>query len=130
MANNTDVIDGNIFVVGCNLAVEDAIEKYREAFTLATRTVTPSRYPRILCSCAFAQHDDRGVFRATDVVDAMRVVFNEFTTVQAVVPALGHFTTPDRGKVLEGINIRGRKQYRFDDPMMRPFLRIKAQSLQ
>ena len=115
--------------LACNLAIEDAIETYRNAFSGATRTSKPSRYPQILCACGHAQYDEQGVFRATDVVDAMKSVFHEDLTIQSVVPALGEFCDDDRGPVLIKVPVGDRSHYRFTDPMMRPFLRIKAKAL-
>lgn len=114
----------------CSLAVEDAIETYRSAFMLATRTSKPSRYPQLLCACGHASCDEQGVFRATDVVDAMKAVFKEDLTIQAVVPALGEFCDKDRGPILLKVPVGDRSHYRFTDPMMRPFLKIKAKALQ
>jgi len=123
----TDSINLQLFrSLACKLAIEDAIETYRNAFSRATRTSKPSRYPKILCACAFAHHDEDGVFRATDVVDAMREVFDEDLTVPAVVPALGEFCSADRGPILIKVPVGDRSHYRFADPMMRPFLRIRT----
>lgn len=122
-------IDVEMFQVGCDIAVQDAIERYREAYAVATSTSQASRYPEILCACGYANHDERGVFRASDVVEAMRRVFNQPLTVQAVVPALGAFTSADKGSVLEKVAVGQRSHYRFSDPMMRPFVRVKAQSI-
>ena len=114
---------------GISLAVEDAVETYRNAFTVATRTSKPSRYPRILSACAYAKHDDNGVFRATDVVDAMQRIFQDAVSVPSVVPALGEFCNAERGPILSKVPVGDRSHYRFIDPMFRPFLRIKAKSL-
>lgn len=40
--------------------------------------------------------DTRGVFRATDVVEAFHTVFGEVVSVQAIVPALGGFLLTER----------------------------------
>lgn len=127
--NGITTLDSAVFQIGCNLAIEDAIEKYRDAYSRATATVKRSRYPKILCACSYAKCDERGVFRATDVVDAMRTVFNESMTVPSVVPGLGEFCSPKRGEVLTKVQVGKRSQYRFSDPMMRPFLRLKTKSL-
>ncbi len=123
------VIDHAEFTVACTTAVDDAIEKYRDAYAFATSTTQQSRYPQVLCSCAHADHDDRGAFRATDVVDAMSKVFNVDVSLQSVVPALGEFCKRERGEVLEKVPVGKRHRYRFLDPMLRPFLRIKTQSV-
>ena len=126
----THEVDLDLFrYVACPIAIEDAIETYRIVFTNATRTVRASRYPRILCACAYAKHDDSGVFRATDVVDAMETVFNENLRIQAVVPALGKFCGDERGPVLTKVPVADFNHYKFVDPMLRPFLRIKSRSL-
>lgn len=127
--DETDQLDMDVFTRGCDLAIQDAIEKYREAFSSATATTKASRYPSVLCACAFARHNERGVFRATDVVDAMWQVFRELVTVQAVATPLGRFCAQDRGRILEKVPVGNRSHYRFTDPMMRPFLKIRAKGL-
>ena len=67
------------------MAVEDAIERYRDAYARATTTTQQSRYPLILCSCGFAKHNDKGVFRATDVVDAIRTEFGQRLRARATI---------------------------------------------
>jgi len=127
--NNTDEVGAIVFDMACALAVQDSIEKYRDAFSKATATTQLSRYPIILSACGYAKCDTRGVFRATDVVDAIAEVFNEHLTVQAVVPALGEFTNSRRASALKPFTVAGRKCYRFADPMMVPFCRLKAREL-
>jgi len=112
--------------VACDQAVADARERYRGAYAKATWTATPSRYPQVLCACAYAKHNEGEVFRATDVVDALRLVFKVDVKVQAVVSPLGKFCTKERGEVLKAISVSGRNQYMLADPMMRPFLRMKT----
>ncbi len=129
LQQRTRRITSELFKTGCEFAIQDAIEKYRDAYAKATATTKPSRYPKILCACACADQDDRGVFRATEVVEAMHRVFGQRVTVQAVVPALGEFCAPARGQVLSKVPVGKRSHYRLSDQMMRPFLRIKAQSL-
>lgn len=118
-----------LFDIACNLAVDDAIEKYRDAYAKATATTQTSRYPLILSACGYAHTDSRGVFRATDVVDSIREVFNENVTIQGVVPALGEFLSERRAAILKAVKVGGRQCYRFKDPMMRPFCRLKARDL-
>jgi hypothetical protein len=50
--------------------------------------------------------------------------------VQAVVPALQAFTESDRGAVLVKVPFGTQSHYRFREPMMRPFLRVRARTLQ
>lgn len=127
--NDTLVVTNSVFDIACNLAVEDAIEKYRDAYAKATATTQSSRYPQILTACGYAHTDARGVFRATDVVDAIGEVFNEPVSIQGVVPALGEFLKERRAAVLKAVSVGGRQCYRFKDPMMRPFCRLKARDL-
>jgi energy-coupling factor transporter ATP-binding protein EcfA2 len=117
------------FDQACSIALQDAIEKYRDAFARATATTQISRYPRVLAACGYAQTDGRGVFRATDVVDAFRSVFGDSLSVQAVVPALGEFLSLERAGVLAPVTVAGRQCYRFADPMMRPYCRLKGLEL-
>ena len=81
--------------LACGLAVEDAIEHYRQAFSLATKTTQQSRYPKVFCACAYARQDEDGVFRATDIVEAYNAWFREELTIQAAVPVLAEFARPE-----------------------------------
>lgn len=122
-------VSNHTFDRACASAVSDAIETLKEGFSQATSTAKPSNYPRILVGCGYAHHDDRGVFRATDVVNAVADFFGDDLSVPRVVPALSAFASRDRGPVLQTISVAGRNQYRFVDPMMRPFLKIKGRSM-
>ena len=115
--------------MACPLAVEEATDSYREAFSKATTTTTKSRYPQLLCACAHADTDEKGLFRTGDVVSAMAAQFGSVVTNHQIKRALGEFSTAERGEVLLQTK-RGRvNYYHFREPMMRPFLRIKAKSL-
>lgn len=118
-----------LFDQACTLALSDAIEKYRDAFARATATTQASRYPKVLGACGYAQTDSRGVFRATDVVEAFQNVFGEAVSIQAIVPALGEFLQEHRATVLRAVAIRGRQCYQFRDPMMRPYCRLKSREI-
>jgi Cdc6-like AAA superfamily ATPase len=127
--NATTLVTHQLFDVACNLALEDAIEKYRDSFARGTATTQASRYPLILAACGYARADTRGVFRATDVVDAVADVFDISLPIQAVVPALGEFLRRERAEILQAVKVANRQCYRFRDPMMRPFCRLKAGEL-
>jgi energy-coupling factor transporter ATP-binding protein EcfA2 len=73
--SDTSRLSDGVFKAACDLALQDAIEKYRDSFAAATATTQASRYPVVLSACGFAATDIRGVFRATDDVDAVREVF-------------------------------------------------------
>jgi hypothetical protein len=128
LVRETKGVDRRLFHLACHLAIEDAIETFRQIFSKATKTSKISRYPQVLCACGLASHDENGIFRATDVVEAMQL-FGEELTVPAVVPALQAFTAEDRGPVLIKVPFGSQNHYRFKDPMMRPFLKIKASTL-
>jgi Cdc6-like AAA superfamily ATPase len=128
--NGLKRIDQSVFQRAAEAAVEDASETLKDAFATATTTSKPSSYAKILIACGYAQHNERGVFRATDVRDAVLAVFKEETSVPAVVPALGAFTSAERGPVLDTVPVSGRNQYKFRDPLMRPYLKIRGRAAQ
>jgi hypothetical protein len=126
----TTNIDISLFSeFACQFAVEDSLEIFRQAYTKATKTTQASRYPQIFCACAHAEHDENGVFRSSEVVEAMKAVFGVGVSLQSVVPALGEFSSSERGPALIKVPHRGRNHYRFCDPMLIPFLRLKAKLL-
>jgi Cdc6-like AAA superfamily ATPase len=113
----------------CSFAIEDSIETYRQAFSSATKTANPSRYPQLLCACGYAKHDENGQFRTGDVVDEMEHIFGEKVTTHNIKSAMANFCASDRGQVLVRRKVQNVHFYKFREPMMRPFLRIKAKSI-
>ena len=128
---NIDLDDEEIIIFHtCYLAIEDSIQTYRDSYLKSTRTYAQSRYPKILCACGYANLEEDGIFRATEVLETVKAIFKDSTiTIQSVVPALGEFCKPERGSVLSKVSFKGRNQYKFTDPMMRPFLKMKAVTL-
>lgn len=126
----TKTVDQKLFEeVACPMAVSDANDTFRQTFADATRTTNVSRYPQVLCACAFAESDERGLFKTGDVADAMRDVFGEDVRPHSSKGVLGRLAAADRGDVLTKVRIKNVNFYQFKEPMMKPFLRIKAREL-
>lgn len=115
--------------VVCPMAVEDSIDSYRQAYANASNTANASRHPLVLCACAFAACNDHGRFKTGDVADAMARVFGEAVNPHSIKRVLGYFASTGRGEVLVRHPHGSVNFYQFREPMMRPFLRIKAKSL-
>lgn len=126
LSENVLTVTPEIFERSCGVAVDDAAESLNAAYAKAVATAKKSKYPIILQACGLAKHDDRGVFRASEVAEAASELSGDSVTIPAVTPALGAFTSDERGNILETVVVSGRNQYRFRDPMMRPYLRLKA----
>lgn len=112
----------------CGLAIEEADETYRQKFLKATRTQQSSRHAHVFCACALASHDEEGVFGAGDIAEAMRTHFGMEAEGKRLTPTLKEFCGEGRGPALAVVKVGKANKYRFADPMMRPWLRVRAKA--
>jgi hypothetical protein len=113
-----------------SMAVLDVVleaEKIRRAYHTATKsTQSKSRYDLALLACAVAAQDEMGFFPAAEMCKWMSALLGREYDVPRYVHYLAEFSDAKRGKVLHRIGDKGNFLYRFADPLMQPFVFIKA----
>jgi hypothetical protein len=111
------------------MAVKKAQQTIKSAYQKATRSPRPDNlFTHVLTACALARKDDLGYFSAGAVRKPMKLITQRSYDIPAFSRHLKAFTTPQRASVLKQIGERRKYFYRFEDPMLQPYVILTALS--
>jgi Cdc6-like AAA superfamily ATPase len=114
-------------LAGMRKAVENADQSHRELYhRAATGTKRNSLWSEVVVACALADCDERGYFASRAVQDRLGELLGRPIVQQAVAFHLGKLMEDSRGPLLERTGPERRYRYRFANPLMKPFILMKA----
>ena len=103
--------------------VADAQESLQHDYRKAVASPqTNSLYDRVLLACALARNDRFGYFNAAAVKKPMAKIMGKEYEIPSFAKHLGAFCDPNRGGVLKKEGIKRKYAYRFNNPLMQPFV--------
>jgi hypothetical protein len=108
---------------GVKEAVDSQLESLLEAYRLAVTAPRGIHFKPALLACALATKDDHGFFYASNVTEPLRLISNkpDFDIPQFAFH-LKAFCSEQRGGILE----KRVKQYRFENPIMEPYIILRG----
>jgi hypothetical protein len=118
-----------------NAILDEAIKRAIESAQQSVRTawhnaiVSPRKhnlFADVLLSCALAKTDDLGSFAAPDVRIPMQVITGKPYEIPAFAQHLNEFSDMKRGTILLKLGATRRFRYRFNNPLMQPFVVLKG----
>ena len=110
-------------------ALERVEESFRDTYSKAVHSNRRDNlYREVLLACALTETDERGTFTPLAVCKPLGAILRRDKEIEIAVfqQHLAKFITPERANVLVQ---RGRQRafrYRFDDPMMQPYVILKG----
>ena len=113
------------------LAIEEAVtdaqqslqNDYKKAVTSPQKK---NLYERVLLACALAKNDQFGYFQAADVKKPMSKIMGKTYDIPSFAKHLNAFCDPCRGSVLKKEGVKRKYIYRFNSPLMQPFVVMKG----
>jgi Cdc6-like AAA superfamily ATPase len=113
-----------------DLSIDEALanvsESIRDLYQRATTSGHKGAlYAHVVHACALVKEDEHGAFRATDLLEPMKLVTGKPYSVSSYGFHLAQLCTEERGPVLEQVGRGKMHQYRFRHPLLRAFLRIR-----
>ncbi len=110
-------------------ALEKAEQQIVDLYGDATTTAKPSMFPDLLLACALAKKDQQGFFRPADVHGPLNKVSGKTYAMAAFTGNLASLSAADRGPALQQREFADRrKRYRFANPLLQPYVLLKAVS--
>ena len=88
-------------------AQESIITAYNKAIYSAKENI----YKEVLLACAMARTDERGMFAAADIRDALIEILGRRVEIASFTRHLAAFCDPDRGPILRKSGKKNRFQY-------------------
>lgn len=120
-------ITTNDVIVGMYRAAEAVEQTYRDLyFKAVTGTKKENLWTEVVAACALARSDERGYFPGRNVQEKLGEILGRPIIQQTVAFHLGKLIEEGRGPLLERIGPERRYRYRFSNPLMRPFIIMKA----
>ncbi len=105
------------------ISVRKAQRTIITAYNQATRSAhTDAIFDRVLLACALARKDDLGFFAAREVAKPLSMIMGTPYDIPAFARHLKQFSSEERGNILQLHGEERRFFYRFDDPMMQPYV--------
>jgi ABC-type dipeptide/oligopeptide/nickel transport system ATPase component len=120
--NRRDVLEATISAV-------DKAHNILSVYHKATTSPQPNNlYADVLLACSLVTPDLVGFFSAADLAEGMSAIMGKPYYVPAYVRHLSEFCEQRRGPILQKIGESRKIRYRFVDPLMEPFIMLKALS--
>jgi Cdc6-like AAA superfamily ATPase len=113
-------------------AVERAIERAQQSLVDSYRVATSgdrdTMYPQVLLASALADEDEYGFFGASDVSGPLEKILGRPCKPVTFARHLDRLSGDARGGVLQKATGSGRVRYRFENPLLQPYVAMKGLS--
>jgi len=120
-------IDRHDFDDAVEKAVNNVRASIKETYLKATVTTKKeSRFEHVLDAASIVDEDEHGTFRAKDLEDPLNKLTGKDLRTQSFVYNLGKLCRDERGEVLQKVGVvKGQSRYRFKNPLLRAYIRLK-----
>lgn len=113
--------------VGIKAALGQWQQSVKSSYYHATKSQQPGHiYKEVLLACAVAPTDDLGYFAAADVREPLRHITGKQYDIPNFARHLKELSQPGRGEMLSRTGEKRRIRYRFESPLLRPFIVMRG----
>lgn len=107
--------------------ISETAQTIRELYHKATMSARKGHiYSEVLLAAALAQVDDLGYFAPSDLQRPLTEFLGREAKVSLFGQHLKNLCEEDRGSILEATGTNRRYRYRFEEPMMQPFILMQG----
>ena len=112
---------------GIAQALEDTQQSVRTSYQEATSSPRKDTlFKQVLLACALAPVDDLGYFFSADVRDPLSRITGKHYDIPGFSQHLDKFSSNRRGNVLEKAGTQRRFQFRFQNPLLQPYVIMRG----
>ena len=120
-------VEGEDVNEGIKRALDQWQESIKTAYYLATKSQQPDHiYKEVILACAFAKIDDLGFFSAANVREPLRIITRRTYDIPNFARHLNQFSRLERGEILYRTGPKRQIRYRFNSPLMRPYIVMRG----
>jgi energy-coupling factor transporter ATP-binding protein EcfA2 len=120
-----------IMVEDVNAAIPLAVAGHTIQSAYLRATESPRKgnlFPQVLLACALVEKNQHGFFSAGAIRAPLEVIAGRRIDIPQFSRHLSHFLGSERGSVLQREGVPRRWFYRFSDPILQPYVILKALS--
>ena len=125
ISQNESVINDVFLKIAIKQTIDNAQESLRNAFRIATMATKQNIFSEVLFAASIVDTDEYGYFQANDLELILTKILGKDTKVNNFVFHLGKFCIPERGEILKIVGSKNRQRYKFRNPLMKAFIRLK-----
>jgi hypothetical protein len=115
------------FNTSVGTCIDEADETVKEGYFQAIRSSKPTnKYKEALLACALAQTNEKGYFRSVDVREPYSRIMKRELDIPDFARHLKEFCEKNRGPALIKQGSLRSYEYRFADPLVRPYSIIRG----
>jgi Cdc6-like AAA superfamily ATPase len=107
--------------------IDNAHESLRNSYRTATLATKQNIYQEVLYAASVVETDEYGYFQANDLEDILSGILGKEVKVNNFTFHLGKFCSDERGEIFTMTGAKNRHRYKFRNPLMRAFIRLKAE---
>jgi hypothetical protein len=113
--------------VGIKASLGQWQQSVKSSYYHATKSQQPGHiYKEVLLACALAPTDDLGYFAAADVREPLRHITGKQYDIPNFARHLKELSQPGRGEMLFRTGEKRRIRYRFESPLLRPYIIMRG----
>ncbi|SHN45424.1 AAA family ATPase [Chitinophaga sp. CF418] len=127
--NSTDVIDISHLNVAIKKTIDSAHESLTNSYRIATLATKANIFADVLNAASLVQTDEYGYFQANDLEKILSRLLRKRKKVNNFTFHLGKFCIAERGEILKVTGSKNRHRYKFKNPLMRAFIRLKMETV-
>ncbi|HEV2757633.1 MAG TPA: ATP-binding protein [Actinomycetota bacterium] len=126
IVNDRDAVTEEDVSQALNTTVKKAQHSIRSAYERATQSTRAALFEEVLLACALAPKSPLGFFTASGVRGPLSRLMGKPYDIPAFARHLTEFAELDRGPVLERRGTKRRYFYRFENPLLQPYVILKG----
>ncbi|QJB35946.1 orc1/cdc6 family replication initiation protein [Chitinophaga oryzae] len=126
--DRSDTIDAVHLSIAIRQTIDNAHESLRNSYRIATLATKQNIFSEVLYAASIVQTDEYGYFQANDLEPILSEILGKDTKVNNFTFHLGKFCIAERGEILRVTGSKNRHRYKFKNPLMRAFIRLKIEA--
>lgn len=129
--SNSKAVSKEQFDQAVSRSIDNASQTLRSAFQQATISSRgKTQFEDVIIACALASTDEYQTFNSNDVVEEFNTLTNRNVTPGSINYNLGMLCKTERGIILEKIGSSKNIRYKFKNPLMLAFIKLKLHQRQ
>lgn len=124
--NSSEVTEEHL-KIAIQQTIDGAHESLRNSFRLATLGTKQNIFQEVLYAATIAPTDEYGYFQANDLENPLSEILGKEMRVFNFSYHIGKFCSTERGEIFRITGSKNRHRYKFKNPLMRAFIKLKME---
>lgn len=124
---NSSLITDQHLNTAIKQTIDNAHESLRNSYRTATLATKQNIYQEVLYAASIVETDEYGYFQANALEGILSNLLEKKVRVNNFTFHLGKFCSDERGGIFKMTGTKNRHRYKFKNPLMRAFIRLKME---